>query len=56
MARQLSHVENAAKAIAAGDFSARVDERSIGEAKPLASAFNNMAGRTERLLRTQREL
>ena len=56
VARQLRQVENAAKAIAGGDLSARVDERRIGSAKPLAQAFNNMAGRTEALVRTQREL
>jgi two-component system, OmpR family, sensor histidine kinase RstB len=56
VARQLRQVENAAKAITAGDLSARVDERRIGSARPLAQAFNSMAGRTETLLRTQREL
>ena len=54
--RQLRLVENAAKSIAAGDLSARVDERRIGSAKPLAQAFNNMAAQTETLVRTQREL
>ena len=54
--RQLRQVENAAKAIAAGDLSARVDERRTGSAKPLAQAFNNRANRTETLVRTQREL
>jgi two-component system, OmpR family, sensor histidine kinase RstB len=56
VARQLRQVENAAKSIASGDLSARVDERRIGAAKPLAQAFNSMAGRTETLVRTQREL
>jgi two-component system sensor histidine kinase RstB len=56
VARQLRRVEDAAKAIAAGDLSARVDERRAGSAKTLAQAFNNMAGRTESLVRTQREL
>ena len=56
VARQLRHIENAAKTIAAGDLSARVDERRVHSAKPLAQAFNNMAGRTESLVRTQREL
>jgi two-component system sensor histidine kinase RstB len=49
-------VENAAKAVAAGDLSARVDERRVRAAKTLAQAFNNMADRTETLVRTQREL
>jgi two-component system sensor histidine kinase RstB len=56
VARQLRHVERAAQAIAAGDLSARVDQRRVRAAKPLAQAFNNMAGRTEALVRTQREL
>jgi two-component system sensor histidine kinase RstB len=56
VARQLRQVENAAKAIAVGDLSARVDERRLKSAKPLAQAFNNMASRTETLVRTQREL
>ena len=56
VAQQLRHIENAAKAIAAGDLSARVDERHIGSAKPLANAFNDMAIRTEAMVRTQREL
>lgn len=53
---QLRQVENAAQSIAAGDLSARVDERRMHSAKPLAQAFNNMASRTEALVRTQREL
>jgi len=56
VARQLRRVEDAAKAIAAGDLSARVDQRRVHSAKPLAQAFNNMASRTESLVRTQREL
>jgi len=56
VARQLRRVEHAAQAIAAGDLSARVDERRVRSARPLAQAFNNMASRTEALVRTQREL
>lgn len=56
MARQLRYVENAAHAIADGDLSARVDEESVTSARPLAQAFNDMASRTEALVRTQREL
>ena len=56
VARQLRQVERVAKAIAGGDLSARVNERRIGSVKPLAQAFNHMAGRTETLVRTQREL
>jgi two-component system sensor histidine kinase RstB len=56
VARQLRRVEHAALTIAAGDLSARVDERRVRAARPLAQAFNHMAGRTEMLVRTQREL
>lgn len=54
--RQLRSIESAAKAIASGDLTVRVDERRVGSAKPLARAFNEMASRTETLIRTQREL
>lgn len=53
---QLRRVENAAKSIASGDLSARVDEHCVRAARPLAQAFNHMADRTEALVRTQREL
>ncbi len=56
VAGQLRHVERAAMEIAAGYLGARVDERRVRAAKPLAQAFNNMAKRTEALIRTQREL
>ena len=56
VARQLRRVEHAAQVIAAGDLSARVDERRVRSARPLAQAFNHMASRTETLVRTQREL
>jgi two-component system sensor histidine kinase RstB len=56
VARQLRLVEGAAKAIAAGELTARVDESRVHSARPLAQAFNNMADRTEQLLKTQREL
>lgn len=56
VARQLRQVEHAAQIIAAGDMSARVDERRLRSARPLAQAFDNMASRTEALVRTQREL
>lgn len=56
VARQLRQVENTAQSIAAGDLSARVNERVMNSAKPLAQAFNNMASQTETLVRTQREL
>lgn len=53
---QLRQIENAAKSIAGGDLSARVDVSRVRSAKPLATAFNLMANRTETLVRTQREL
>lgn len=56
VAGQLRHIERAAKEIAAGNLGARVDERRVRSAKPLAQSFNNMASRTETLIRTQREL
>ena len=56
VSRQLRQVENAAKAIASGDLAARVEESNIGSARQLAFAFNNMAIRTEAMVRTQREL
>ncbi|MBM3965070.1 MAG: HAMP domain-containing protein [Planctomycetes bacterium] len=56
VAKQLRQLESAAQAIAGGDLGARVDEKHIGSAQPLAAAFNQMAARTETMLRTQREL
>lgn len=56
VAAQLRHVEQAAKEIASGNLGARVDERRVRSAKPLAQSFNRMASRTEALIRTQREL
>jgi two-component system sensor histidine kinase RstB len=56
VARQLRQVEIAAKAIAGGDLSARVDEGRVKSAGTLAKSFNQMACRTESLVRTQREL
>ncbi len=56
VAKQLRLLERAATTIAGGDFSTRVDERRVSSARPLARAFNDMAGRTESLLRGQREM
>ena len=56
VAKQLRQLETAAQAIAGGDLGARVDEKQLGSAQPLAAAFNHMAARTETMLRTQREL
>ncbi len=56
VARQLRHVENAAKAIASGDLNARVNESRVHAVKPLAHSFNFMAERTESLVKSHREL
>lgn len=56
IARQLKSIEKAAHTIADGDLSARVDTSRVSSARALAMAFNEMAGRTESLVRTQREL
>ncbi|NNE00977.1 MAG: two-component sensor histidine kinase [Pirellulaceae bacterium] len=56
VASQLRDVERTATAIAAGDLSARIEEKAWRRTLPLASAFNSMAERTETLLQSQREL
>ena len=56
VSRQLRLLEQTATAIAGGDFAARVDERRVSSARPLAVAMNDMAQRTETLLRTQAEM
>lgn len=56
IAWQLRTVEHAAYSIADGELSARVDEALLTSARPLGHAFNEMADRTETLVRTQREL
>jgi two-component system sensor histidine kinase RstB len=56
VSRQLRMLESTATAIAGGDFGARVDERRVTSARMLARAMNDMAQRTESLLRTQREM
>lgn len=56
VARQFRLIESTAMRVADGDFSARVDESRTASTRPIAAAFNHMAGRTEALLRTQQEL
>lgn len=56
LAQQLSAMERTAISFADGDLSARVDVQRADSARTLAEAFNEMATRTEALLRTQREL
>ncbi|MCO8120981.1 ATP-binding protein [Stieleria sp. TO1_6] len=56
IAIQLRTVERAALAIAEGDLSARIDEVKRKRGLPIVGAFNTMADRVERLLRSQKEL
>ncbi|MEO2014091.1 MAG: ATP-binding protein [Fuerstiella sp.] len=56
VARQFRLIESTAMQVASGDLGARVDESRMRSTRPLARAFNNVAARTETLLRTQREL
>lgn len=56
VANQLRQVESAAQSIAQGNLQSRVNEQRIGSARNLAKAFNQMANRTETMVRTQREL
>lgn len=56
LARQLSAMERTAISFADGDLSARVNVERADSARTLAEAFNEMARRTEALVRTQREL
>ena len=56
LARQLNVLEDAAVSIASGNLGARVDVEKTDSAKTLARAFNEMATRTETLLKAQREL
>ena len=54
--KQFQAVEGTAQQIAAGDLSARIDKEGRVGSSQLAGAFNNMADRTETMLRTQKEL
>ena len=56
VALPLRAVERTATAIADGDLAARIDPRHVPKGLALASAFNTMASKTERLLRAQKEL
>ncbi|GIW99092.1 MAG: two-component sensor histidine kinase [Pirellulaceae bacterium] len=56
VAFQMRAIEKAAASIAQGDFSARAPVDSKRRPLSLATAFNTMAERTEKLLVTQREL
>ena len=53
--RQLRLVESAADQISAGDLSARVQGSGVASSK-LVRAFNKMAGQTESMVRSQKEL
>jgi two-component system sensor histidine kinase RstB len=52
----LRAVERTATAISEGDLSARINPRDVPKGLALATAFNTMAGKTESLLRSQKEL
>lgn len=53
--RELAKVERASRALATGELSARVDNQD-GPSHELASSFNAMAERVERLIRSREEL
>ncbi len=56
VSKQFQLVESTAQQIAGGDLTARIGkEGRVGSTK-LAGAFNNMADRTETMVRTQKEL
>lgn len=56
VAMPLRAVERTATAISEGDLSARIDPSIVPKGLALASAFNTMADRSEKLLRSQKEL
>lgn len=56
VSRQFELVESTAQQIADGDLSARIGKEGRVGASKLAGAFNNMADRTETMVRTQGEL
>lgn len=56
VAMQLRAVEKAATGISSGQLGARVDLGGWSASVPLATAFNQMAERTQGLLQSQREL
>lgn len=56
VSRQFELVESTAQQIASGDLSARIGKEGRVGASKLAGAFNNMADRTETMVRTQAEL
>lgn len=56
VARPVAAVSSAARRLAQGDFTSRVEWRSEDEVGRLADAFNEMAADLERLERTRKEL
>lgn len=56
VAAQFQQVEEVATAIADGDLSARIEHPRDIQSTKLGRAFNDMASRTESLVRSQREL
>jgi len=56
ISRPVEEITQAARALGAGDLAARAKVESHGELGELAQAFNEMAGRIQVLLRSEREL
>ncbi len=54
--KQHRALEQAALKIADSDWSSRIGEKKVPDMKPLARAFNLMAGKTERIIASQRML
>jgi len=55
VAKPLRRFSEAARAIAAGDYGQRVEERGPREVRDLAASFNEMAGQVQRSQQTQRD-
>lgn len=56
LSRKFRRIENVAGSFSRGNLAARVDVSKSGEAKQLAIAFNAMAAKTEKMIRSRREL
>jgi signal transduction histidine kinase len=56
LARPMERLTDAARKLGAGDLSVRVGLRRSDEVGELSSAFDDMAGRLERLVRSERQL
>lgn len=56
LSRRLNRVELAAQKLSEGHLDTRVDEGNAGEAKALATSFNEMASKLETSIQSQKEL